>query len=176
MNLPSYPIVTVDPFFSIWSRSEKLNESDTCLWCGIRKPLRGTVSVDGVTYRFLGAGNEEKIPQVKTEILPYISEYTFENDKLKLIIKTWSPLLFDDFHLLSTPVAYFDFEVQNKSSEEKNISLSVEASEELCYDRKVKETVCFTANYSAFRYAKRRQNVHRYSWTFRLLYSDDRRS
>ena len=154
MKLPSYPVITVDPFFSIWSRSDKLNESDTVLWCGIKKPVKGTVTVDGVTYRFLGAGNEEKIPQVKTEILPYISEYTFENDKIKLIMKTWAPLLLDDFHLLSTPVAYFDFEVQNLSDEEKDVAVSVEASEELCYDRKAKQTVCYTANFGGFRYAK----------------------
>ena len=121
MKLPSYPVITVDPFFSIWSRSDKLNESDTVLWCGIRKPIKGTVTFDGVTYRFLGAGNEEKIPQVKTEILPYISEYTFENDKLRLILKTWSPLLLDDFQLLATPVGYFDFEVQNLTGEEKAV-------------------------------------------------------
>ena len=154
MKLPSYPVVTVDPFFSIWSRSESLNESDTCLWCGIRKPIKGTVTFDGVTYRFLGAGNEEIIPQVKTEILPYISEYTFENEKLRLILKTWSPLLLGDFHLLSTPVAYFDFEVQNLTGEEKAVSVSIEASEELCYDRKVKGTVCYTSNFSGFTYAK----------------------
>ena len=59
MKLPSYPVITVDPFFSIRSRSDKLNESDTVLWCGIKKPVKGTVTVDGVTYRFLGAGNEE---------------------------------------------------------------------------------------------------------------------
>ena len=154
MKLPSYPVITVDPFFSIWSRSDKLNESDTCLWCGIRKPIKGTVTFDGVTYRFLGAGDEEKLTQVKTEILPYISEYTFENDKLRLILKTWSPLLLDDFHLLATPVAYFDFEVQNLTGEEKAVSVSIEASEELCYDRKVKETVCYTSNFSGFLYAK----------------------
>lgn len=154
MKLPSYPVITVDPFFSIWSRSDKLNESDTCLWCGIRKPIKGTVTFDGVTYRFLGAGDEEKLTQVKTEILPYVSEYTFENDKLRLILKTWSPLLLDDFHLLATPVAYFDFEVQNLTGEEKAVSVSIEASEELCYDRKVKETVCYTSNFSGFLYAK----------------------
>ncbi len=154
MKLPSYPIVTVDPFFSIWSKSDSVNESDTCLWCGIKKPLKGTVTVDGTTYRFLGAGNEEKLPQVKTDILPYTAEYTFENEKFRLIFKTWSPLLLDDFHLLSTPVAFFDFEIQNLSGIEKSFSVSIEASEELCYDRKVKETVCYTSNYSGFVYAK----------------------
>ena len=154
MKLPSYPIITVDPFFSIWSRSENLNDADTYLWCGIRKPMKGTVTVDGKAYRFLGAGNEEKIPQVKTEILPYISSYTFENESIRLVFRTWSPLLLDDFHMLATPVGYLDFEVQNLTETEKDVSVSIEASEELCYDRKVKETVCFTSNYSGFKYAK----------------------
>ena len=46
MRLPAYPLVTCDPYFSIWSKTELLYDSDTMLWCGIPKPIRGTVTVD----------------------------------------------------------------------------------------------------------------------------------
>ena len=61
MRLPAYPLITVDPFFSIWSRSEKLYEDDTMLWCGQKKRISATVSVDGKTYRFIGKGVQPAI-------------------------------------------------------------------------------------------------------------------
>ena len=56
MRLPAYPLITVDPFFSIWSRSETLYDAPTTLWCGIPKRLTGFVTVDGKKFRFLGKG------------------------------------------------------------------------------------------------------------------------
>ena len=56
MRLPAYPLITVDPFFSIWSKSEKLYDSDTLLWCGIKKRISGVISVDGKKMRFMGKG------------------------------------------------------------------------------------------------------------------------
>ena len=63
MKLPCYPLVTIDPMMSIWSKSEKLYESDTILWCGIRKAMRGTVVIDGERYRFMGLSKEPEIGQ-----------------------------------------------------------------------------------------------------------------
>ena len=50
MNLraPAYPLVTVDPYFSLWSMSDKLNESTVNHWTGKPNTLVGTVTVDGV--------------------------------------------------------------------------------------------------------------------------------
>jgi len=52
---PAYPLVTHDPYFSIWSFSDKLNESATKHWTGTDHSLLGYVSVDGNLYKFLGA-------------------------------------------------------------------------------------------------------------------------
>lgn len=48
------PLVTVDPYFSLWSFSDRLNESCTVHWTGKESPLLSYVRVDGVTYRLLG--------------------------------------------------------------------------------------------------------------------------
>jgi hypothetical protein len=32
--LPAYPLFVKDPFFSIWSGSDKLNEGNTMFWTG----------------------------------------------------------------------------------------------------------------------------------------------
>ncbi len=58
IKAPSYPLVTHDPYFSIWSNTDGLNESVTTHWTGAEQSLLGLVNVDGKTYRFLG--NAEK--------------------------------------------------------------------------------------------------------------------
>ena len=35
MRLPAYPLATCDPYFSIWSKTDLLYDSDTMLWCGL---------------------------------------------------------------------------------------------------------------------------------------------
>ena len=51
---PAYPLVVHDPYFSIWSFSDKLNESTTKHWTGADHSLIGLLNVDGNLYKFLG--------------------------------------------------------------------------------------------------------------------------
>lgn len=51
---PAYPLVTHDPYFSIWSSTDRLNASVTHHWTGFEQSLLGLVKVDGATYRVLG--------------------------------------------------------------------------------------------------------------------------
>ena len=57
LRLPAVPIVVNDPYFSIWSPYDKLNEGTTRHWTGDEKPLTGLLRVDGETYRFMGSEN-----------------------------------------------------------------------------------------------------------------------
>ena len=55
LRLPSVPLVVNDPYFSVWSPFDKLNEGDTRHWTNDEKPLEGLLRVDGVAYRFMGS-------------------------------------------------------------------------------------------------------------------------
>ena len=58
LRVPSVPLVVNDPYFSIWSPYDELNEGMTRHWTNDEKPLQGWLRVDGVTYCFMGADRE----------------------------------------------------------------------------------------------------------------------
>ncbi|MFR6641666.1 MAG: DUF4964 domain-containing protein [Christensenellales bacterium] len=39
--LPAYPLFVKDPFFSIWSACDKLNEDDVEFWTGLKEKYMG---------------------------------------------------------------------------------------------------------------------------------------
>ncbi|RZK75238.1 MAG: DUF5127 domain-containing protein, partial [Pedobacter sp.] len=70
---PSYPLITHNPNFSIWSSTDKLNESATQHWTGADHSLLGMINVDGTIYRFLG----KETPSFKM-IVPTSDEKAYE--------------------------------------------------------------------------------------------------
>src|SRR3954471_21778990 len=51
---PAYPLLTHDPYFSIWSTSDTLAAVSTKHWTGTDHSIIGLLKVDGTDYRFLG--------------------------------------------------------------------------------------------------------------------------
>lgn len=89
---PAYPLVTHDPYFSIWSTTEELNASTTTHWSGANHSLLGSLKVDGKIYRFMG-----KQPVPYKTILPAADELFYETKYTENnTAKDWMSNNFDD--------------------------------------------------------------------------------
>jgi hypothetical protein len=90
--MPAYPLVTHDPYFSIWSFTDKLNESTTRHWTGAAHGMVGLLKVDGKVYKVLGDVEypvEDMLPP--GEASPAESRYTFRKPD-----EAWMQASFDD--------------------------------------------------------------------------------
>ena len=125
MRLPAYPLITVDPFFSIWSRSEKLYDDDTMLWYGRKKRISATISIDGKAYRFIGKGVQPAIEQTDRKVTPYITYYTFKNEQVQLDVRFYTPLLINELNCLSLPCSFIDCSVSSADGKIHEVSVKL---------------------------------------------------
>lgn len=124
----SIPLVTHDPYFSIWSSSDHLYDTDTVHWTGKRQQIRGYLTVDKTVYCFMGDKEFYQIlPQISLDVTATATTYTFENDKVRLCCRFTSPLILSDPLLVSRPCTYIDFMVEKKNADNVQLDFIVSA-------------------------------------------------
>ena len=156
------PLVSVDPYFSVWSFGPELNADVTRHWTGRKQPSLAALRVDGKVYRVLGNETpkpgvpegrtrpllipdtsykyqgpvvfQEAAVQKSSNVLPTRSIYCFECGPVRLKATFTSPLLLDDLDLLSRPVGYADFEAESIDGDPHDVQLYFEASPRLAID------------------------------------------
>jgi hypothetical protein len=105
---PAVPLVTHDPYFSIWSPADKLTDADTVHWTGKPHRLTSLVRIDGKAFRLMGTSptNVPALPQTRLEVTPTRTIYTFEGEGVRLTLTFMTPALPDDLEVLSRPVTF----------------------------------------------------------------------
>ncbi|MBQ8763000.1 MAG: DUF4965 domain-containing protein [Clostridia bacterium] len=142
LRAPAVPLITVDPYFSVWSSDCALNVSATEHWTGKENSIIGTVNIDGEKFLFLGYHKDiHKIRQVSLDIDALSTTAVFENDKITFKTKFLTPLLPDDLNLLTRPVSYLEIGYEAKDGKEHDVSISITVSEQLCLDEDIDSPV-----------------------------------
>jgi len=131
---PAYPLLTHNPYFSIWSFSDHPGESRTKHWTGTNQALTSLVRIDGKTFRLLGQ-YDPSLPSMKltrSEVHPTRTLYFFEEGGLRLVLTFTSPLLPWDPTLLSFPGGYISWQVESSDGKEHTVQICFDANAELC--------------------------------------------
>jgi len=118
---PAVPLVTHDPYFSIWSMADHLTDQPTKHWTGTNQPLASLVQIDGKTYRIMGAEpkNLPALPQTHLQVLPTHTIYQFEGAGISLSLTFMTPALPDDLDVLSRPATYLTWNVRSTGGSHK---------------------------------------------------------
>src|SRR5215213_1455953 len=131
---PAVPLVTHDPYFSIWSMSDRLADERTKHWTGAFNGMVGMLRIDGKPYRFMGQSYSPLPPPMKqmgVQVLPTRTLYQFEAAGVRLSLTFMSPLLPDDLEVMSRPTTYVTFDAQAVDGRTHQVSLYFDCTAEL---------------------------------------------
>lgn len=137
------PLLTSDPFFSVWSFSDNLAADHTRHWTGRRQSMCGILTVDGKPFRFMGLAEPfeswfaegEALRQTSVTVNPTSTVYTFAHPACDLTVTFVSPLLCNRPEVLSRPVSYVFYEIV-PVEEGHTFSVYMDASCDLCGDER----------------------------------------
>lgn len=144
---PSVPLITCDPYFSIWSPADRLNDADTTHWTGKPHRLWSKVRIDGADYRVMGRGGsgEPTLPQKSVVVLPTRTVYEFEGAGVALTLTFLTPALPEDIDVLSRPVTYLTYQFRSVDGNRHEVSLRVDVSGEVAVNEPDQEVVASVA-------------------------------
>ena len=121
---PAVPLVACDPYFSIWSRADRLTDVDTSHWTGARQRLLSTITVDGASYRLMGTHpTMPAMAQQSVEVTPTRSIYRFAGAGVAVMLTFMTPALPEDVDLLSRPVTYLTWDVKATNGKPHDVTL-----------------------------------------------------
>lgn len=114
---PAVPLAANDPFFSVWSMSDKLTESSTKHWSEAVQPLSGLARIDGQTFRWMGDNSRrgvgipkpEAMKQVSLELTALHTRYKFDAAGVELSVTFFTPSFPEDLDVLSRPITYLSW-------------------------------------------------------------------
>ncbi len=130
---PAVPLVTFNPYLSIWSEATNLTDDVTRHWTHREQALTSLVRVDGKTYRLMGVEPKEvpALPQVGLQVFPTRSIYQFDNGQIHVTLTFMTAALPNDLNALARPLSYLTWDVRAVDGTTHAVSLFDSASSAL---------------------------------------------
>jgi hypothetical protein len=135
---PAVPLVTFDPYLSIWSEADKLTDKNTQHWTHREHSLASLIRVDGKTYRLMGADPKDvpAFTQVSLRVLPTRSIFEFEDAGVHVTLTFMTAALPHDLDVFSRPLSYLTWDVRSVDGVTHEVSLYDSTSSELVVNKK----------------------------------------
>ena len=130
---PAVPLVTSDPYLSIWSAADHLNDRNTTHWTGHVQSLLSVIRVDGRSYRIMGRDphGTPPLPQLSLSVMPTSTVYQFEGAGVHVTLTFLTPLLPHDLDLMSRPLTYLTWDVRSTDGQTHAVQLLESTSSQL---------------------------------------------
>ena len=161
---PATPLITHDPYFSVWSKTNNLTDSDTTHWTGAPQPMTGIARIDGKPFRFMGH-NPDSIPamqQTENTITPTHTRYEFRQNGVTLRLVFFTPAIMSDLDLLSRPVTYLTWSVKSTDNATHQVSVLLDVDPVISVNDRSEQVVSFrkqTSLLNVLSVGSRDQNV-----------------
>ncbi len=135
-RVPAVPLVVCDPYFSIWSASDRLTDAPTTHWTGKRHRLTSLVRIDGKTFRIMGTDPADcpALPQKHLQILPTRTICEFEGSGVRVSLTFLQPALPDDLAVLSRPTTYLVWDIGSTDGKTHAVAIYIDAAAEIAVD------------------------------------------
>jgi hypothetical protein len=135
LRAPATPLITIDPYFSVWSVNDALNEGETVHWTCKPNAITGILQIGNDEYLFMGnKENVTKMVQTECNISAMSTIYRFTAGPVELILTFTSPLLLDDLKVLSRPVSYMKAELRSLDNTTYQARISLHVADDICLD------------------------------------------
>lgn len=142
---PATPLITHDPYFSIWSATDKLTGSDTTHWTGTPQPIAGIVQIDRDRFRFMGSHPEAMpaIEQTERSISPTHTRYQFRQSGIMLQFTFFTPAMMNDLDVLSRPVTYLTWSAQATDGKSHRVIVLLDVDPLIAVNDRSEDVVSF---------------------------------
>lgn len=133
LRAPATPLVTHDPYFSVWSMADKLTDAPTRHWTGADQAMNGIVRVDGKNYRFLGAQGRrhQSIPalnEVSHTITPTRTIVVMTSPEVELRVEFMTPAFPNDMKVMARPVTYLTWTAESRDRRPHDVTVYFDAA------------------------------------------------
>ncbi len=134
---PAVPLVTFDPYLSIWSEADHLTDANTRHWTRREQALASLVRIDGKTFRLMGAEprNAPPLPQLSVQVFPTRTLYEFAGAGVHIRLTFMTAALPHDLDVFSRPLSYVTWDVTSEDGATHDVSIYASVSSELAVNQ-----------------------------------------
>jgi hypothetical protein len=129
---PAVPLVTHDPYLSVWSTTNELPEQWPRHWTGTIHAIGAIVRIDGRPYRLMGQtpADQPTLTQKSVRVLPTRTIYVFEADKVELTLTFFTPALPHNLDVLARPITYINLAARSTDGNARAVSAYLDLTAE----------------------------------------------